>query len=115
MPAAIPAATPEQLLAIVKRVAASPNFGVNFDSGNFRTVDPYAALEMITPYAMNAQVKVTVSPNGGKKVEADFARIIGMLKQANYRGYVVLEYEEEEEPRTAIPHLIKKLRELIAG
>ena len=107
-------ATPEQLLAIVKRVAASPNFGVNFDSGNFRTADPYASLEMIAPYAMNAQIKVTVSPNGGKKEEADLARIIAMLKTANYRGYVVLEYEEEEEPRTAIPPLIKKLRELIA-
>lgn len=107
--------TPEQLLAIVKRVAPSPNFGVNFDSGNFRTADPYASLEMIAPYAMNAQVKATVSPNGGQKSEADLARIIGMLKQANYRGYVVLEYEEEAEPRTAIPPLLKRLREIIAG
>ncbi len=108
-------ATPEQLLAIVKRVAPSPYFGVNFDSGNFRTADPYSALEMIAPYAMNAQVKVTVSPSGGAKQDADLARIIGILKQANYRGYVVLEYEEDEEPRTAIPPLLKKLRELIAG
>lgn len=108
-------ATPEQLLAIVKRVAPSPNFGVNFDSGNFRTADPYAALEVIAPYAMNAQVKVTVSPNGGAQQDADLARIIGILKQANYRGYVVLEYEEDEEPRTAIPPLLKRLRELIAG
>ena len=107
--------TPEQLLAIVKRVAPSPNFGVNFDSGNFRTADPYASLEMIAPYAMNAQVKATVSPNGGQKEAADLARIIGILKQANYRGYVVLEYEEPEDPRTAIPPLLKKLRELIAG
>ncbi len=107
--------TPEQLLAIVQRVAPSPSFGVNFDSGNFRTADPYQSLEMIAPYAMNAQVKVTVSPNGGKKEEADLARIIGMLKQTNYRGYVVLEYEEDEEPRTAIPPLLKKLRGLIAG
>ena len=107
--------TPEQLLAIVKRVAPSPSFGVNFDSGNFRTADPYASLEMIAPYAMNAQVKATVSPNGGKKEIADLARIIGMLKHANYRGYVVLEYEEEEDPRTAIPPLLKRLRELMAG
>ncbi len=107
-------ATPEQLLAIVKRVAASPYFGINFDSGNFRTADPYASLEMIAPYAMNAQVKVTVSPNGGKKEEADLARIVGMLKATNYRGYVVLEYEEEQEPREAIPPLLKRLREIIA-
>ncbi len=108
-------ATPEQLLAIVQRVTASPYFGVNFDSGNFRTADPYAALEMIAPYAMNAQVKVTVSPNNGKKTEADLPRIVGMLKQAKYRGYVVLEYEEELEPREAIPPLLKRLREIIVG
>ena len=105
--------TPEQLLAIVKRVAPSPSFGVNLDSGNFKTPDPYASLEMIAPYAMNAQVKVTVTPSGGKKETADLARVIGILKHANYRGYVVLEYEEEEEPRTAIPPILKRLRELI--
>lgn len=108
-------ATPEQLLGIVKRVAPSPYFGVNFDSGNFRTADPYASLEMIAPYAMNAQVKVTVSPNGGKKEEADLARIVGMLKAVGYRGYVVLEYEEEPEPREAIPPLLKRLRELLSA
>ena len=107
--------TPEQLLSIVKRVAPSPSFGINFDSGNFHTADPYASLAMIAPYAMNAQVKVTVTPSTGKKEDADLARMIGILKQANYRGYIVLEYEEEQEPRTAIPPLLKKLRELIAG
>lgn len=108
-------ATPEQLLAIVKRVAPSPYFGVNFDSGNFRTADPYASLEMIAPYAMNAQVKVTVSPSGGKKEDADLGRIVGMLKQVGYRGYLVLEYEEEADPREAIPPLLKRLRELISA
>lgn len=106
-------ATPEQLLAIVKRVAPSPYFGVNFDSGNFNTADPYAALEMIAPYAMNTQMKVSISPAGKKKEPSDFARVIRILRKANYRGYLVLEYEEEDEPRTAIPPLLKQLRALI--
>ena len=107
-------ATPEQLLAIVKRVAPSSSFGVNFDSGNFNTADPYASLEMIAPYAMNTQVKVSVLPAGGQKQPSDLARVIRILKQAHYRGYLVLEYEDEAEPRTAIPPLLKQLRELIA-
>lgn len=106
-------ATPEQLLAIVKRVAPSPYFGVNFDSGNFHTPDPYASLEMIAPYAMNTQMKVSMHPTGQKAQPADFARVIDILKRSNYRGYLVLEYEESEEPRTAIPPLLKQLRELI--
>jgi len=100
-----------QLLAIVKRVE-SPWFGVNLDSGNFQTADPYGDLAKIAPYAINAQIKSEISPNG-KKQDADLARIVGILRDAGYRGYVVLEYEAAEEPKTAIPRHIETLRKLI--
>ena len=106
-------ATSEQLLKIIQGVKASPWFGVNFDGGNFQTVDPYADLEKIAPYAINAQVKVEVAPNG-KKEPADLARVIRILKEAAYRGFVVLEYESEEDPFLAIPRHLKRLRELIS-
>ncbi|MBI1318074.1 MAG: TIM barrel protein [Candidatus Hydrogenedens sp.] len=106
-------ARPEQLLNIVKAVEPSPWFGINFDSGNFQTEDPYAALEMIAPYAVNAQIKVSIKPNG-KKERSDFSRVIGILRDANYRGYVVLEYEEPEDPFENIPPLLRELRELIS-
>lgn len=105
--------TAEQLLAIVERVDDSPWFGVNFDSGNFRTADPYAELERIAPYAMNAQLKVSVTADGQRQ-PADFARIIDILRQAGYRGYLVLEYEEKQDPRENIPVILDRLRELIA-
>lgn len=105
-------ATPAQMLAIVEAVKPSPWFGVNFDSGNFRTDDPYRDLEAIAPYAINAQVKAAVTRNG-KKEEADLERIVGILREADYRGYVVLEYEEREEPKQAIPRFIERLRKLI--
>ena len=106
--------TAEQMLKIVHGVKPSPWFGVNFDSGNFRTPDPYGDLEKIAPYAVNAQIKVNVFPNGNKQ-PADLARVIKILKAANYRGYVVLEYEAREEPRQVIPGYVKQLRELIHG
>lgn len=103
-------ATPQQLLAIVKRVKDSPWFGINYDSGNFRTDDPYGDLEQIAPYAINAQIKVAVTAKGEKQ-PADIPRMVNILKAANYRGYVVLEYEESK-PREEIPEYIKQLREL---
>lgn len=103
-------ATPGQLLAIVQRVKKSPWFGVNYDSGNFRTEDPYGDLEQIAPYAINAQIKVAVTV-GGEKQPADIPRMVGILRKAGYRGYVVLEYEERE-PRKEIPEYIRQLREL---
>jgi sugar phosphate isomerase/epimerase len=104
-------ATPDQLLAIVERVDHSPWFGVNFDSGNFRTEDPYADLARIAPYAINAQIKVAMSV-AGKNEEADLPRIVNILKEAGYRGWLVLEYEEDD-PRENIPRYIEELRGLI--
>lgn len=106
-------ATPAQLLAIVERVDDSPWFGVNFDSGNFRTDDPYRDLEQIAPYAVNAQVKVKMTV-GGEEQPADLARIVDILRDADYRGYLVLEYEESDDPRETIPRYIDELRGLIA-
>ena len=105
-------ATPEQLLAIVKRVKPSPWFGVNYDSGNFRTDDPYRDLEKIAPYAINAQIKVAVTRDG-KKEPADLHRMVEILKSARYRGYVVLEYEEAK-PWDEIPEYIDLLRKYIS-
>ena len=105
-------ATAEQLLKIVKRVKPSPWFGVNFDGGNFRSDDPYAELAAIAPYATNAQVKVEIHRRATKE-PADLARVVKILKDAGYRGFVVLEYEAEEDPFTAIPGHLKRLRELI--
>lgn len=106
--------TPEQLLRIIKAVKPSPWFGVNLDSGNFRTEDPYGDLEKIAPYAINAQIKTEMSVKG-KKQEADLKRIVSILRNANYRGFVVLEYEAGEEPKEAIPRYIGQLRELITA
>ncbi|MFN9718314.1 MAG: sugar phosphate isomerase/epimerase family protein, partial [Planctomycetota bacterium] len=104
-------ATPAQMMKIIRQVKPSPWFGVNFDSGNFATEDPYADLAIIAPYAVNAQIKASIS-RAGKKEPADLARIVQILKDANYRGFVALEYEESENPFDAIPKLLDQLRPL---
>ncbi|HEY0982668.1 MULTISPECIES: sugar phosphate isomerase/epimerase family protein [unclassified Schlesneria] len=106
-------ATPEQMLKIIQGVKPSPWFGVNFDSGNFATKDPYGDLEKIAPYAINAQVKVDVFPDG-KSQPTDLARVVKILKAAHYRGFLVLEYESTEDPFVAVPKHLKQLRELIS-
>ncbi|MDA0831726.1 MAG: sugar phosphate isomerase/epimerase [Planctomycetota bacterium] len=108
-------ATPEQILKIITAVKPSPWFGVNFDGGNFHTADPYASLEQIAPYTVNAQLKVEVTPEGQPKQPSDLKRMVGVLKDAGYRGYLVLEYEAEEEPHEAIPRHLQELRDIIAS
>jgi sugar phosphate isomerase/epimerase len=105
-------ATPEQMLKIIAQVKESPWFGVNFDGGNFRTADPYSDLARIAPYAINAQLKTDLYP-GGKHEETDLARVVRILADAGYRGYIVLEYEGKEDPKTAVPRHIETLRKSI--
>ena len=102
----------EGLLQILGGIQ-SKSIGVNFDSGNFRsTSDPYLELEQIAPYAVNAQLKVEMFPNG-KREDADIARILSILRTANYSGWVALEYEAEEPPLTAIPKWLEAIKQLI--
>ena len=104
--------TPEHLLELVKPVK-SPALGVNIDTGNFNTPDPYADIAKIAPYGVVSQVKTEVNPKGGKKEEADLARVVKILKDANFHGYVALEYEAAEDAKVAVPRYVKELRKLI--
>lgn len=104
-------ATRDGMLALVKAVN-SPAFGVNVDTGNFRTADPYADLAAIIPYGVVAQVKTEMFP-GGKKEPADLGRLVKMLKDANFHGYVALEHEAAEDPTEAVPKYVRELRKLI--
>lgn len=106
-----PTATAEGLLAFVHDVK-SPWFGVNLDTGNFHTDDVYGDLAKVAPYALNAQIKVVVTgPDRSKKRPADFDRLAKILKEAGYRGYIVLEYEESGDPRKECPKFIHQLRD----
>ena len=108
-----PTATAEGLLKIVKDVD-SPWFGVNLDTGNFRSDRVYEELAAAAPYALNVQVKAAVSDANRKKRPADYARIGKILKDANYSGYVVLEYEEAGDPRVEAPKQLDLLRAALA-
>ena len=105
-------AVPEDMLQIVKQVE-SPWFGVNFDSGNFKNFDnTYAELAKIAPYAVNSQVKVEIW-QGGNKVPADLSKIVNVLNEANYGGWVALEYEAADPPKEEIPVWLAQLKTLL--
>jgi sugar phosphate isomerase/epimerase len=97
------------LLEIIDKVD-NPWIGINLDTGNFFTETPYVDLERCAMYAVNVQVKVNMqSPEPERKrYPADLNRIATILKRANYQGFVVLEYEEEN-PFDEVPKWLKKL------
>ena len=101
----------KSLLNFLKAVD-HPWFGVNLDSGNFRTADPYVDFAASAPFAVNVQLKTELRV-AGKKAPADLPRLMGILKKARYQGYVAVEFEAAEDPYEAVPPLLKKLKPLL--
>ena len=101
------------LLEIVRAVK-SPWVGVNLDSGNFYSdTDPYAEMARLAPYAVNAQFKVAISRRGREKLPSDLGRVIRVLCDANYQGYVALEYEEQD-PWGEVPGWLQRMKAALA-
>ena len=105
---------PDDLLEIVKAVK-SPWVGINLDTGNFHTDDPYADLARCAPYAVNVQVKAEIKRRGQTtKEESDVKRLVKILRDTNYQGFVALEYEAKPDPWKAVPEWLKKLGDALA-
>lgn len=105
----------DDLVGIVRAVK-SPWVGINLDTGNFHTADPYGDLEKCAPYAVNVQYKGYVQARGqARSGPADLARTIGILKRAGYQGWVALEYELAEDAWTRVPGMLQELRAAMAA
>jgi sugar phosphate isomerase/epimerase len=104
--------TIDQTLTLVRAVRHDW-FGVNWDTGNFHSADPYADLEKLAPYAVTVQIKTEIQREKMPKEPSDLARLIGILRAAGYRGYVALEYEAAEDPKTAVPRVMETLKKLM--
>ncbi|MCO8125302.1 sugar phosphate isomerase/epimerase [Stieleria sp. TO1_6] len=103
---------PDQLLSIIQAVD-HPWVGINLDTGNFHSEDPYGDLEKCVPYAVNVQVKVSMKKPDGTTYPADFDRVAAILRDSNYQGFVILEYEDDA-PYDKIPAATAELRKSLA-
>ncbi|MEP0844443.1 MAG: sugar phosphate isomerase/epimerase [Phycisphaerae bacterium] len=102
--------TADDVLRIVEAVRHDW-LGVNLDTGNFNG-DAYAEMAKIAPLAVSCQVKALASSGPGKRGPVDLARVVQILRQARYRGYVTLEYEEKD-PHRVVPELLGRIQEAI--
>ncbi len=103
--------TPEGVLRIVEAVN-SPWLRVTMDTGNFLE-DPYDRLELLAPHAMFVQAKTYFGGGTWYTLDLDYARIGELLRKHDYRGWISLEFEGQEDPRTAIPKSLALLRETL--
>jgi sugar phosphate isomerase/epimerase len=98
----------------IVRAIKSEWFGMNLDTGNFKTADPYSDVERCAALAVTCHFKTEITRKGEPKPEAtDMARMVEILRKANYRGYLNLEYEGQEDSMTAVPRYLQTIRQLV--
>jgi L-ribulose-5-phosphate 3-epimerase len=98
----------ENLLRIVDGVN-SPWLGINLDIGNFPG-DPYPEIEKLAPRAAIVHFKTYFGGGEYYTLNLDYKRIAGILRRANFKGYVSLEMEGKEPPATAVPKSLEAMR-----
>jgi sugar phosphate isomerase/epimerase len=104
--------TPEGVLRVVDALN-SPWLRVTLDTGNFLE-EPYPKLEKLAPKAALVQAKTYYGGGLWYTLELDYDRIAALLRKAGYRGYISLEFEGKEDPRTAVPKSLAMLRKAFA-
>jgi sugar phosphate isomerase/epimerase len=102
------ARTPEGLLRIVNEVN-SPWLQVLLDTGNFLE-NPYDKLDQCASQAVFMHAKTYYGGGLWYTLDLDYPRIARIMRKHNYKGYVSLEFEGNENYKTAIPKSLTRLR-----
>jgi sugar phosphate isomerase/epimerase len=104
--------TPEGVMRIVDAIN-SPWLQVTMDTGNFLE-DPYDKLEKLAPKTVLVQVKTYYGGGLWYTLDLDYDRIAKMLHRHKYHGFLSLEFEGKEDPKTAVPRSLAMLRKAFA-
>lgn len=102
------ARTPEGLLRIVNAID-SPWLQVLLDTGNFLE-DPYEKLEQCAAHTVFVQAKTYYGGGLWYTLDLDYPRIAAIMRRHHFQGYISLEFEGNDDYRTAIPKGLALLR-----
>ena len=97
----------EETLALIEPLD-SPWVGINLDFGNF-TGDIYEQYRLCAPRTVTTHAKATVA-QGDEREQVDYRRVVRIMRESGYRGYISIEYEEREEPVAGVSHFAAYLR-----
>ncbi|TFG64682.1 MAG: sugar phosphate isomerase/epimerase [Gemmatimonadales bacterium] len=95
------------------RCGTLPDFG-NFDLGNGESYDRYRGVQELMPFARAVSAKSYAFGTDGDETTIDFRRMMRIVLDAGYRGYVGIEFEgdglSEKEGIGATKSLLEAIR-----
>jgi sugar phosphate isomerase/epimerase len=100
-------------LTDVIKAVNKPNCGVLPDFGNFYEYDRYQGTQEMMPFAKGVSGKSYDFDAQGNETKIDYARMIKIVKDSGYKGYIDIEYEgsrlSEDEGIKATKALLERL------
>ena len=106
-------------LAGVMKLVDRPNCGTLPDFGNFHDYDRYQGVEELMPFAKGVSAKSHEFDAEGNEVRTDYRRMLKIVHDAGYTGWVGIEYEgkalPEPEGILATKKLLERVRDELAG
>jgi sugar phosphate isomerase/epimerase len=99
----------------ILREVDSPWLKAVLDTGNFNfCADPYGEMAALAPQTAMVHAKTYVGGGLYYTAELDYPRIVRLLRESGYQGYLSLEFEGQAHPDEAIPESLRLLREATA-
>ncbi|MBW7905087.1 MAG: sugar phosphate isomerase/epimerase [Phycisphaerae bacterium] len=99
------------------RCGTLPDFG-NFNLGDGKQYDRYQGVRELMPFAKAVSAKSHDFDEAGDEIHTDFRRMMKIVVDAGYRGYVGIEYEggrlSEPEGIRATKRLLERVRKALA-
>lgn len=83
--------------------------GLNLDIGSYRSADPYDEIRRTIHLAVTWQIKEQVYFNGQEQ-KTDYPRLISLIKESGYRGYLPLETLGAGDPFIKLPRMLNEVR-----
>ncbi len=105
--------TADHMLDILQRVN-SEWLAVNLDIGSFRIGDPYEQIARVAPYAATWQIKENMFVDG-QEVETDLRKIVQIVRESGYRGYLPIETLGKGDPRQKVPVFYEKVKKALTA
>lgn len=94
------------------RCGTLPDFG-NFNLGEGKTYDRYQGVGELMPFAKAVSAKSHDFDADGNEIHTDYRRMMKLVLEAGYCGYVGIEYEGEKAPEPEGVRLTKRLLERV--
>jgi sugar phosphate isomerase/epimerase len=95
-----------------ERCGTLPDFG-NFRISDTEEYDRYKGVKELMPFAKGVSAKSHKFDAGGNEVETDFVKMVKIVLDSGYHGYIGIEWEGEEPSEVEGVKLTKKLLERV--